>query len=351
MLKAEVMRPSALGAAERAAWAGMMAAEPALHRAFLAHRFALACEAAHGRAYVGVLHEGGSIRGFFPFQFAGAWHERLRLAERIGGSFADTAGLVAAPGFTTDPATLLRLCGIGRLFMAELGEGQDRFGLTTTEGRVSYLIELADGPAAYFGGLDARHHDWVQNSRRKLRRAERELGALRLEQDGRPAAAALESLIAAKRDQYRRTGVGDPFADPGRMRLLAALLDDPQPDCRAEIATLYAADRPIAQHLGLLCHGTLSWWFPVYDTELAKLSPGRLLLWQIIAAAATTGLTLIDCGEGEQDYKRLFATRPARYGRANWSAGLLRGAAGRLWQAAEWRLARRRAATAAPAVP
>lgn len=349
MLKAEVMRPSALGAAERAAWAGMVAATPALHRAFFALGFARACETAHGRACVAILHEGGAIRGFLPFQFASPWHQRLRLAERIGGGFADNAGVIAAPDLVLDPPTLLRACGLGRLFISELAEGQDTFGLAATDWRAGYLIELADGPAAYFEGLAARHREWVQNSRRKLRRVEREIGPLRLVRTERPDPDELTQLIDAKRAQYRRTGVPDPFVAPHRMRLLAALLDGTDPDCQAEMTTLHAGERILAQHLGLTCHGVLSWWFPVYDPDAGKLSPGRLLLWHIIAAAAENGLRLIDCGEGDQEYKRQFGTRPARYGRADWSAGTLRAAAGRLWQAAEWRLARRRV-SAAPAL-
>jgi CelD/BcsL family acetyltransferase involved in cellulose biosynthesis len=346
MLKAEVMRPSALGPAERAAWSGLVAANPDLHRAFFAPGFALACEAAHGRAHVAVLHEGGRIRAFFPFQFASPWRARLRLAERIGGNFADNAGLIAEAGFAITPQALLGRCGLAQLFISELSEAQRACGLEASEWHGGYLIELDGGSAAYFAALAARHREWTQNTARKQRRIAREIGPLSLVRETRPSAAALAPLIAAKREQYRRTGVPDPFVAPQRMRLLQALSDDAAPDCTLELTTLFAGERVIAQHLGLLCHGALSWWFPVYDPALAKLSPGRLLLWQMIGAAEANGLCLIDCGEGEQDYKRQFSTRPARYGRANWSAGTWRSAAARLWQVAAWRLARHRGAPA-----
>src|SRR5690242_2801694 len=69
MIKAEVLTPSALGEVELAAWSRMMAAMPELRRAFFSATFARACEEAHHRAFVGVLHEGGTICGFLPFQF------------------------------------------------------------------------------------------------------------------------------------------------------------------------------------------------------------------------------------------------------------------------------------------
>ncbi len=87
----EVMRPSALGASEIALWHQMQAQTRSLQRAF----FALACERATGRAYVLILDDGSTIRGFLPFQFQSAWHQRLRLAERIGVDLSDAAGVIA----------------------------------------------------------------------------------------------------------------------------------------------------------------------------------------------------------------------------------------------------------------
>ena len=56
ILRADVVRPSALGAVELATWQQIQARWPALQRAFLTPQFALACEQANGRAYVAVLH-------------------------------------------------------------------------------------------------------------------------------------------------------------------------------------------------------------------------------------------------------------------------------------------------------
>src|SRR5665213_4497965 len=62
-LRADVMRPSALGANEIAVWRQMQAETPSLHRAFFSPGFALACEHAIGRVYVAVLHDKTGIRG------------------------------------------------------------------------------------------------------------------------------------------------------------------------------------------------------------------------------------------------------------------------------------------------
>jgi CelD/BcsL family acetyltransferase involved in cellulose biosynthesis len=337
MLSAELLRPSALGVAELAAWRGMIAATPGLRRAFLSPGFAQACESAHGRARVAVLHEGGAIRGFLAFQFASSWHRSMGLAERIGGELCDAAGLVAVPGVMIEPAALLRLCRLGRMFATHLVPGQAAFGLAAETTEPGHLIDLAAGRAAYLATL---RPDLVRDTTRRLRRAERDHGPLHFTFDPRPDAVAALRVIAHKRAQYRRTGAADPFAVPHRLRLIEALCDAPTPACQPVLASLSAGERVLAQHLGLLCGGVLSYWFPVYDPAAEKISPGRLLLWRQIEAAASCGVTLIDRGAGDNDAKRDFSNRTQALGLANWSAGGARALAAKLLQAALWRVGR-----------
>lgn len=343
MLKAEVLAPSRLGPAELQAWSQMVAATPHLQRAFFSHGFARACEMAHGLAHVGVLHESGAIRGFLPFQFRTPWHARLRLAERIGGELCDNAGLVAQSGFRIDPAILLRCCRLGGLFISHLPEEQEAFGLTAMAGRIGHHIDLSAGSAHYFAALAASRKSFVQDTERRLRRAARDYGPLVFTYVVRPERDAVLRLIEDKRQQYRRTGASDVFADPHRLRLIEVLLDLPASDCELVLTTLAAGERVLARHLGLLHAGVLSYWFPVYDTEAQKVSPGRLLLWHTIQQADTHGIRLVDRGEGDSEAKRDFSTGTTRFGQAYFSAGTPRAGLARLWQAAEWRLGKMQA--------
>lgn len=334
-VKAERLRPSELGEAELAGWRRMAAASAPLRRAFFSPAFARACEAAHGRAYVAVLHEAGAVRGLLPFQFASRWHRLAGLAERIGGELSDAAGLISDPDTRIVPAAVLRQCGAGVLFMTHLAEGQDGHGLTAARYETGHVIDLAAGPAAYLARL---RPDFVRDTERRLRRAERELGALQFGFNSAPTAEAALAVIARKRVQYRRTGTSDPFAVPHRLRLIEALCATPAPDCRPVLARLTAGGRLLAEHLGLCCGNTLSYWFPVYDPATDKLSPGRLLLWHQIAQAEACGIALIDRGEGDTPAKQDFSTGTQRFGVANYTAAGLRGAVARLAQAAAWRL-------------
>jgi CelD/BcsL family acetyltransferase involved in cellulose biosynthesis len=339
-LSAEVKRPSALDTAERAAWLEFVGAQAPLRRAFFTPGFALACERAHGRAFVTVLCRAGRPVGFFPFQFKGAWQQAAGLAERIGGELSDNAGLVAEPGLLVTPDELLRHSRLGAAFITHLMEGQDAYGLPADQTRIGHLIEIEAGPDAVIARMEQTNKAFLQETRRRLRRVEREIGALDFTFSTTPSTGAVMDLIAEKRQQYGRTGMGDPFTDPAYLRLVRILVETPDFHCLPVLETLSAGGRVIARHFGLMYEGHLTYWFPVYDLALSKLSPGRLQLWHTIATAAGTGVRLIDLGEGDSQAKRDFSTRPLSLGWAAWHAATPRGLLARVCQALAWKFAR-----------
>jgi CelD/BcsL family acetyltransferase involved in cellulose biosynthesis len=339
-LRGYILRPSELGESEIAVWHQMLDSSPSLQRAFFTPAFAVACERAIGRAHVGVLHEGGTIVGFLPFQFRTGWHQGVRLAERIGGNMSDNAGVIAWPDFKTDAAALVRCCGLGSLSLSHLMEGQERLGLEADWSQLSYVCDLRAGSGAFLSDLSARNRDLVTGTKRYQRKAEKTYGKLCLDSAASIAADALAGALAMKRLQYRETQVPDPFASPSNLALMEVLKATPGQECRLVLTRLRAGDRTLAQHLGLQYKDVLSWWFPAYDRDAKGVSPGRLLLWLMIQHASNHAIGLIDYGEGEAQYKRQFSTGRLRLGRALWSASNLRSILSRVWQSAEWRLAK-----------
>jgi CelD/BcsL family acetyltransferase involved in cellulose biosynthesis len=340
-LAGEVMRPSALGSAEIAVWHQMMAGTPSLHRAFFTPAFAQACERATARAYVAILHDRSRICGFLPFQFASAWHERIGLAERMGGALSQGAGLIGWPGLRIDAQMLLRLSGLAAFHVTQLMGDQDRFGLDAVWSHVGFVTDLKSGPEAYFTDLFYRDRGLVRDTERCLRKAQKTYGTLDFVRPEQITTDMLRQLIAEKRLQYQRTNVADPFENSEHLRLVEILNEAPSPDCRPVLTRLEVGGHALAQHLGLQYHDVLSYWFPVYDHATRSVSPGRLLLWQIIRRASQDGIALIDYGEGDAPYKRELSTGSLRYGRAYWSRGGVRSLVARVWQSAEWRLQRR----------
>lgn len=338
--RCDVLRPSELAADDVALWRTMIAQSPCMQRAFFTPEFAVACQRAGCRAYVAILSDGLGVCGFLPFQFKNAWSEMLRLAERIGGNLSQGASLIAWPMVKVSSERLLRLSRLAAMHVTQLIEGQDQFGLDAIWSQICYVTDLRAGPAEYFSALLARNRGLVRDTERQQRRAEKTYGPLSLETTSPVSAKALGDMIAAKRHQYQRTQVTDPFDRPETLQIIEALNESRTEDCKMVLARLDAGERVLAQHLGLQHKGALSWWFPVYDPDVQGVSPGRLLLWDVIRRAADHGITEIDYGEGHAQYKQQFSTGSVKMGRALWSAGNVRGLTARGWLSIEWRLDR-----------
>jgi CelD/BcsL family acetyltransferase involved in cellulose biosynthesis len=143
----------------------------------------------------------------------------------------------------------------------------------------------------------------MAQARRKARKAEAEYGHLRFEAESVDA-QALDSVITLKRAQYAVTGARDYFAAPERIALLHRLLRTRVDGFAGVLSTIHVGSRLLAAHFGIRSDGVLHWWFPVYDPELAAFAPGWILLRKLTAAAPELGLTRIDLGRGDDEYKR-----------------------------------------------
>lgn len=71
---------------------------------------------------------------------------------------------------------------------------------------------------------------------------------------------------------------------------------------------LYVNDSIIAAHIGIKSLSTYLYWLPCYDVNYSIISPGQQLLFSILDNAKSTGIELVDFGNGDEPYKRWFAT-------------------------------------------
>ena len=336
-LKIEVIKPSALAASDIAAWHAIMEQSHFLQRAFFAPEFALACERAHGLARVAVFRENGSPVAFFPFQFASHWHRLTGAGERIGGGIADHTGLVAPASFYSSPLALLRAARLNAIFITHLPEQQKIFKLAADEWRIGHVIDLRDGGDRYFQQMSRDHAEFVNDTRRRLRRAEKKYGPIEFVLDKNPTVAQAREILGEKRRQYERTGAGDVFGNPKYVATIESLFNSSAMHCRPVISALRAGGNTLARHLGLMSQSVLSYWFPVYDTAARDISPGRLLLWHTIESAREHGIGFIDRGEGDSRAKQEFSTGTQRFGSALWHRGVVALPA-RIQFSLQWRL-------------
>ncbi len=295
ILNVSVVRPGDLDAAEQAYWRKFLGSSSAFDSPFLALEYAQALDAVRDHLRVAVASDGGQVVGFLPFEARG----RGRVGP-AGGGLSDVTGIVHNTDWTPDVGALLR----GRFhtfdFVNLLGH-QVPAGARYVVHSPSPVIDFPDGYESYLTGRKRVLKQLIQSTLRKRRKLEREIGPLRFTFAGDDP-ADLEALMRWKSGQYRAMGEWDRFADPRVVELLRRLHRTRSEHCSGSLAVLWAGDQRAAVHFGVRSQRTLSWWFPAYNPELGRYSPGMQLLLYLVEAAAEQGLCRIDLGAGEHGY-------------------------------------------------
>lgn len=338
-LSSQVRKPEALTADERAAWAALCAAHAHLRHPFFAPAFAEAVGRAVPKARVCVISRAGAPVAFFPFQLLGTAGRLLRAAERLGGEISDYFGLIAAPGFAISESELLSLSGLDYLIFSHLDDGQAGNGLTGGEPRKGLRIDLSSGTAAYMQELRAQKKQMLRDTERRMRKVEQEHGPLKFIFNATEPEPVIAQLVAAKLDQYARTGKRNPtLGQEWARRLLNDLARNGDEGCRGVVSSLHAGEQWVAFHFGLRTGRVLHYWFPVYNHALKAFAPGRLLLMKIIDSADALAIGEIDRGEGDSPAKRDFANAEHLFYRGCWYRPGPRSLTFRALQAVKWRM-------------
>ncbi|MCN9243924.1 GNAT family N-acetyltransferase [Streptomyces sp. RY43-2] len=303
-----VFRPGDLSFADRAAWTALQAkahlhGSPELANPFLAPEFTLAVGRARRGTRIAVVHEGGEPAAFFPFQ-----RTATGVGRAVGLGVSDCQGLVHRPGFTWDAQELLRACGLAVWEFDHLAEGQRPFEASASGTFPSPVMDVDQGYDTYLRHLRERSPKFTRTTLAKERKLGRDIGEVRYVHDERDQ-TALHTLMAWKSAQYRRTGRSDRFAHPWINELTHQLFHTRSEPFAGILSVLYAGDRPIAAHFGLRTERVLACWFPAYDTEFAKYSPGLVLHLRMAEAAAADGIAYLDLGRGQKEYKDSLKTR------------------------------------------
>ena len=296
-MRISVIRPGELGPAEISAWHAMQDADARLVNPFLCPEFAVVIGRSRPAARVAVLTEPSGPVGFFPFE-----RGRLGAATAIGAGLSDCQGLVHAPGAQWDPAELLRACGIDAWHFDHLAAGQRPFAGYQEATAASPVMDLSEGFSAFAAASQARSPRFWRDLGRKTRKMEREVGVLKLAADS-SSEQDLRALMGWKSAQYQRTGRTDRFARPAIVEIVRNLMAYRSGPFRGLLSVLYAGGVPVAGHFGIAYGGVLAEWFPGYDSEYARYSPGLIQLVRMAQETGSLGVRLIDLGKGDMRYK------------------------------------------------
>jgi CelD/BcsL family acetyltransferase involved in cellulose biosynthesis len=325
---------------ELAAWRELAAADPDLRSPFFSPAYTRAVAHARAGVRVCVLRREGRPVGFLPYQFQGKAQRTLGAAEPIGGEMTDAFGLVAAAGLELSSSELLRAADLHSLLFSHLPASQARIGLHGEQQELGLAIDFPGGGELWWRELRELRKAFVDKTERRERQLEETHGPLEFHFQSADRARDLAELIGMKREQYQRTAVRDVLAEPWRQRLLELLAVSDEPDCTGVLSTLRAGETFVAAHFGLRSGSLLHYWFPVYNPELSRYSPGRLLLKAILCAPREYGLASIDRGVGDTQAKREFANRERIYSSGLWQRPGWRAGAFRAFCSLSWRLAR-----------
>ncbi len=304
-MKVELCTPSELGRAEIAAWRRLQAEVPELANPFLSPTFARVVGELDPLARVAVLYEGNELAGFLPFH-----RTRSGIARGLAHGIAGCQGLVSRPGLELDPARLLRGCraAVWELDHLVAPAPAPLAGAAGVSMASTSLIDLGGGFDAYVSNGMKRCKKYFNWLRRKRQRIESDLGPVRFE-FGTAGAGALARVVEWKSAQYRRSGWPDPFAKAWVRELVERLRQTEEADLIGSCSSLSAGDELLAVDFSLRSPSVYAGWFVTYNRDFEHFSPGAVRWWYVAEACAWAGVSWIDLGCGDEEYKQKLATR------------------------------------------
>jgi CelD/BcsL family acetyltransferase involved in cellulose biosynthesis len=294
--KIEILTANELSESDWAFWRECHLRNPALDSPYFHPQFVRELLGVGRRVCVAVVSTAGQTAVLFPF-------EQNRTVGRPAGwpmcDFQSPIGMTSAEFELQD---FVRATGLQAYLFDHILVARQEFRPFFERVVPSPYMEVAGGLEGYQSRLTDRNKLKLRDTFRRMRKAERELGPLRLEFLSTDE-ALLEQLIAWKREQYSRSGADDFLGRAEPRTYLFNLLKVHDPEFRGALSGLWAGERLIAVHMGMLARGILHWWFPAYDRKLANYAPGRLMLTKLTEEAAALGIVRIDLGKGEYGFK------------------------------------------------
>ena len=278
---------------------------------------------------VAILEDEGGLAGFFPHHAPSGG-----VIRPVGAPMSDYQGIIARPDAQFDLNRIVRDCGTSALVFDNWHDPKGGIAAASQERDGSVIVDLAEGADAYFQAQSTLHKDHFKKTARRLRAAERDFGPVRVEL-GDPKGEAFAQLQAWKSEQYTTTGKLDVFSIGWVQDVLRDLRRREGQEFSGLTAALWFGDRLAAVEFGLVAGDVYHSWFPAYDPELARYSPGLLLLHGLFEQAGTRGLKRIDLGRGGSHYKKYYASYEVPLDQGRLLVPGLAAAGIRSWEMAE----------------
>ncbi len=122
----------------------------------------------------------------------------------------------------------------------------------------------------------------------------------------------LEEFFAQHRERWAGTPYPSLFCDEKQRRFYRLLTAAAAGTGWLRFLRLDWQGRAIAFHFGFCYRGNFLWYKPTFAVDLARHSPGEVLLRQLLLGAIAEGAHTFDFGLGDEAFKSRFATRVNR---------------------------------------
>ena len=286
-----------VGLRDRKTWHDLACPNGQLISPYLLPEFADLINAERRDVRVVIAEDGSEPVGFF------AYHAPIGgIARPVGAPLSDYQGFAAGPNFRINGRDLLDAISADAL-VYDNWHGNAPGKVRQNHG--STRIDLSEGSEAWFARHKAMHKSQFKKIAQRQRKAEREFGPISIV-FGDPDQTRFEFLRVQKSVQYQQSGLYDLTTHDWTARVFENAALRNRGPLKGLMASLYLGEQLVAVEMGLRSGSTYHSWIPAYAPEFSSVSPGLLLLNGIIERAEELGISYIDLGLAEQNYKKYF---------------------------------------------
>jgi CelD/BcsL family acetyltransferase involved in cellulose biosynthesis len=235
-----------------------------------------------------------------------------------GSDYLDFVGDISEPGVVEAilSAVLKEVPGLlgfrfyhvpeGSRTGARLQEAAGALGLQCVDegSMVAPLLDL--GPAGEAGLRAAQKKSLVRHERAFCARGELTVTHLH---EGEAIGPWLEAFFDQHVRRWQQTSHPSLFCEPVHREFYRRLAAGAAADDGLRFTVVESGGRAIAFHFGFCLGGRYLWYKPSFEIELARWSPGEVLLRQLLLAAVQEGAQAFDFGLGDETFKHRFASR------------------------------------------
>ncbi|MEM9412771.1 MAG: GNAT family N-acetyltransferase [Planctomycetota bacterium] len=226
------------------------------------------------------------------------------VADPIGGRMNDYHGLIAAQDTIIDIPNIMDRLNLQRFRFHALSQNFPGFDSYTFEKLPSYFVDIGDGFDEYQHWLN-RHSSTIKRLPQKIRSLARNVGPVKFEFETFNA-NVVEQMIELKRKKYQKTKTFDILSVDWAANLLREIAKMNGEKFRGITSALWAGEKLIAAHVGMISDHILHYWFPSFDPHFNKYSPGLQLMLNTIKSAAKADIKRIDMSYGQSEFKDKF---------------------------------------------